>query len=143
LDPIYQLPYKRKDGTKGSACYSKDEIVEPFESLALDPTFLEHLKGLGAITKKIHIVWTGPNLLTTLAENGLVKHGVGALKRLNPEWEFNIYDVSDMDRYLQKTLPKHDWEMMELANLVTTPIYFGCYLCTMKAASTRCGHIHV
>ena len=88
LAPLYKfkLPYERTDGSKGTACYAQDQWVEPpfTKNLQLSKNYLKHLASLGPISKKIHLVWNGPNLLTKLGDVGLVKYGVGGLKKLNP-----------------------------------------------------------
>jgi hypothetical protein len=48
-----------------------------------------------------------------------VQYGVGGLKKLNPEWEFIVYNEENVNIYLQKNLPANDWTMMKGAHLVS------------------------
>ena len=137
----FRLPYQRTDGSKGTACYAMDEMSEhpTFEDIQLDPKFTEYLKTLPPVTKKVHLVWSGPDLFTSLAHVPLVKWGVGWMKKNNPDWEVKVYDEAAMAAYIKKHLAKSDWLMMKDAPLVVKSDLFRSLAMYHEASSLSFG----
>jgi hypothetical protein len=107
---VAQLP------ERNGRCWKPDELVQNWETeLRVNPEYLEHLRTLPPISKKIHLVWNGPDLMTM--RSGLAVNGVQNLKNLNPDWEFRVYGVEEVDDFIKSHLSASDWEMLREAPL--------------------------
>ena len=110
------LPYR-------TACWAPDALVpDPggkgaFPSLRVDPAFVAHVRSLPAVPRKLHILWTERDIFS-LAHVPLVRHGVVAMRDLNPGWKVVVHDAAAVDAYLARHLPKHDWRMIRGAPFV-------------------------
>ena len=69
--------------------------------LRVDPSFLEHLRQLPPIPRRIHVIW--PDARVVHSRLDMVTHGLRRLINLNPEWNTTVYTYSDIERYLQAT----------------------------------------
>jgi mannosyltransferase OCH1-like enzyme len=68
------------------------------------------------IPKIIHVSWKNKNILdddSVLIENGLKK-----LVDLNPDWELQISDDEDVDRYLMDALDSFDYDLLKNRHIV-------------------------
>ena len=101
-----------------SECWVMDEVVPDFEALAIRPSFLQHLSKLPPMPRIAHVIWTEGNIMD-YADVPMVKYGIGAFKRLNPDWELRIYTARDVDDLLQQYLAEEDWLVLKYANIVT------------------------
>lgn len=104
-----------------------DEVVPDFESLAIQPIFLQHLQELSPIPHIAHVIWTEGNLWN-YAHVPVIKYGIGAFKRLNPEWDLRIYTTREVDDFLQQHLEEEDWLLLQHAHIVTKSDIFRLLL---------------
>ena len=63
------------------------------EKMKLKPSFLAHLRSLPPVPKKIHMIWPDKRVVNDSA--AMVKHGLGNLIRLNPDWKTTVYEYAD------------------------------------------------
>ena len=68
------------------------------------------------IPKKIHLSWKDKNLLEI--DHDLVKLGVARLRNLNPDWEIEVSDDTDIDLYLKQFLPEADYDIIKDKHVV-------------------------
>ena len=73
-------------------------------------------KTYGNIEKNIHISWKTNDIFDM--DFHIVKHGVGALKRLNPEYNFQISDNQEVEDYIKKHIPSEDYELIKNKHIV-------------------------
>jgi len=109
-----KLPYR-------TACWAPDEVVDEFQdSLNILDDYAAHLKSLPPMTKKIHVIWVDKSGsdIWNYADTPMVQHGVMNLKKMNPDWEFEQYNLTEIEDYLQEHLAKSDWEMMKPSPLI-------------------------
>lgn len=87
-----------------------------------------------AIPKIIHVSWKNKSFLSST--NLLIINGMRRLRDLNPEWDFQISDDNDVNRYLKKHLQAKDWsllrdrhivEKVDVWRLLKMNIEGGCY----------------
>jgi len=88
------------------------------ESLDVSPSFLEHLRSLPPIPKKIHMIW--PDKKVVDDPHPMVLHGLRALIDLNPDWKTTVYEYADIDRYIQESplLSVEDKAMIKDAHII-------------------------
>jgi len=70
----------------------------------------------GEIEKNIHVSWKRKDILDM--DFYVIKNGILALKNLNPEYNFQISDNSDVDEYLQKNISSEDYELIKNKHIV-------------------------
>ena len=68
------------------------------------------------IPKKIHLSWKDKNLLEI--DHDLVRLGVARLRNLNPDWEIEVSDDTDIDSYLKQFLPEADYDIIKDKHVV-------------------------
>jgi len=71
---------------------------------------------LGPIEKKIHISWKAKDILEL--EFSIVKHGIRAMKDLNPEYELTISDNDDVETYIKKNISEDDYKLIKDRTIV-------------------------
>jgi len=78
------------------------------------------LEGLPPIPKKIHVTWKNKHLLDDPAAVtfAIVKHGLQALKALNPTWTLEISDDADVEAYLRSHLSAPDYDLLKDKRIV-------------------------
>jgi hypothetical protein len=79
---------------------------------SLDSIFANY----GRIEKKIHISWKNKNILHT--NYSIIQNGIMCLKRLNPDYDFQIYDDYDIEQYLQENLSSQDYSLIQTKKIV-------------------------
>ena len=91
---------------------------------------------LPPIPKKIHVAWKRKDFLDSAASFAIVKHGVRALRDLNPSWSLEISDDADVEEYLRRCLSEEDYaslrskhivEKVDLWSLLKVYREGGCY----------------
>jgi len=68
------------------------------------------------IPKIIHVSWKDKNILNDDSE--LIQKGLKQLVKLNPDWELQISDDDDVDRYLQDKLSAFDFALINKKHIV-------------------------
>ena len=68
------------------------------------------------IPKIIHLSWKNKNLLSNPAL--LIQNGVGRLSDLNPDWEIEVSDDEDVERYLRDYLGAEDYQRLRGRKMV-------------------------
>ena len=82
-------------------------------SLSVLPEYLQHLRGLPPIPRKIHYSWQDPvRLLNSSTE--LVRRGVRAAIATNPGWDVHIYDDAEMNQIIHSSalVSAADWAIL-------------------------------
>lgn len=74
-------------------------LTQTPDKIEINPTYLEHLRSLPPIPRKIHMIW--PDRRVVNDPHPMVKHGLRALIDLNPDWNTTVYEYDDIDRYIQ------------------------------------------
>ena len=69
-----------------------------------------------SISKKIHISWNNKNVLDI--DNLLIKYGIKNLKEINEDYELEISDDSDIDKYLYENLNDIDYNLIKNKKIV-------------------------
>eukprot|EP00038_Savillea_parva_P004031 m.133266 g.133266 ORF g.133266 m.133266 type:complete len:285 (-) comp11352_c0_seq7:61-915(-) len=75
------------------------------EVLKIDPDYLTHLRSLGPIPKHIHLIWPAKDVIEANTDDPMIRHGAGALKRLNPDWTVHVWNYTDMFAAIQAADP--------------------------------------
>lgn len=75
-------------------------------------------ENLPSIPKKIHISWKEKNVLNLCNKYSILQNGICNLKKMNPEWEFIIYDDYDIDEYLKINLELSDYNLIKDKKIV-------------------------
>jgi len=70
-------------------------------SLEVNASFLQHLRTLGPIPRKLHVIFHNKSVIHSTTSMAI--HGIHAMKRLNPGWEFQLHDEDDMDKMFRST----------------------------------------
>ncbi|MAR66169.1 MAG: hypothetical protein CL833_02845 [Crocinitomicaceae bacterium] len=71
----------------------------------------DHLCDLGEIQKKIHVSWKTKKCLDS--QNPLMLNGLKNLVDLNPEWQLEISNDSDVEKYLKESLSSTDYNLLK------------------------------
>ena len=83
-------------------------------SLSVLPEYLQHLRSLPPMPRRIHYSWQDPaRLLNSSTE--LVRRGVRAAIATNPRWDVRIYDDAEMDRIIRSSslVSAADWAILK------------------------------
>lgn len=85
-----------------------------FENLSanLDDIFSKYSN----IEKKIHISWKNKDIINK--NYSIIQNGILQLKLLNPDYEFNIYDDDDIDKYIQSNISPADYNLIKNKKIV-------------------------
>eukprot|EP00038_Savillea_parva_P004030 m.133240 g.133240 ORF g.133240 m.133240 type:complete len:409 (-) comp11352_c0_seq3:241-1467(-) len=75
------------------------------EILRIDPDYLVHLRSLDPIPKHIHLIWPAKDVIEANTDDPMIRHGAGALKRLNPDWTVHVWNYTDMFAAIQAADP--------------------------------------
>ena len=81
----------------------------------LDFPFLRKVS-LNIIPKKIHLSWRNKNILDS--DSPLVLNGVRRLASLNPDWDIEISDDEDVERYLRDSIGADDYSLIKDKKIV-------------------------
>ena len=105
-----------KQGFHGASVDSEVEhkILEPPSDLLGFP-FLAPLI-FKDIPKLIHLTWRHKNVLSN--RSPLILNGVGNLPRLNPEWDIEVSDDDDVERYLRDNLGAQSYKAIANKKMV-------------------------
>lgn len=76
----------------------------------------DFLETSGGIEKKIHISWKNKDIINK--DYSIIKNGILNLKILNPDYEFIIYDDTDIENYLIKNLSSEDYNLIKNKKIV-------------------------
>ena len=76
----------------------------------VDKKFIEHLKTLGNIPKKMYT--TFPYKHVTNSKNGIVLNGIQNQIKMNPDWSFQIFTRNEVEKYLKKYISASDWDII-------------------------------
>ena len=68
------------------------------------------------IPKIVHVSWNDKDLLNS--NHDMVKLGIGKLCELNPEWDIQISDDSDVEEYLRRLLPEDEYKKIKDKHIV-------------------------
>jgi hypothetical protein len=68
------------------------------------------------IPKIIHVSWIDKNILDD--DSDLVKYGLKRLVEKNPDWELQVSDDDDVDRYLTENLSAFDYALLKHKHIV-------------------------
>jgi len=82
--------------------------------------YLDHLKTLGPIPRKVHVFWPKKTLLEHMELN-MVKYGIGQLAQINPTWNVTVYDDADIGALIQQStdlLPTEELKVLKTAHIV-------------------------
>jgi hypothetical protein len=92
--------------------------TSPSTAVQVSPLFLEHLRSLPPIPKRIHMIWPDKGVINSRLP--MVMHGLRKLKDLNPEWNLTVYDSDDIDAYLRATsfLSERDKSWIDRAHII-------------------------
>ena len=63
------------------------------------------------IPKKIHLSWKNKNVLNS--NYSLIKKGAKNLELLNPDWDIEVNDDEDVNRYIRDNIGKSSWELIK------------------------------
>jgi len=69
------------------------------------------------IPKVIHLSWINKSILFT-SNNPLAINGVQNMKRINPEYVFQVSDDNDVDDYIQSCISNDDWLLIKDRHIV-------------------------
>ena len=69
------------------------------------------------IPKVVHLSWIDKSVLFT-SNNPLAINGVQNMKRINPEYAFQISDDNDVDDYIQSCISNDDWLLIKDRHIV-------------------------
>ena len=79
----------------------------------------EIFRNLSVIPKRIHVSWKIKDILSPeWAHFSTVKHGLHALRDLNPEYELIFSDDADVEKYLQLYLSQGDYALIKPRKIV-------------------------
>lgn len=81
----------------------------------IDFPFLKKIS-LDSIPKKIHLSWRNKNILDS--NSPLILNGVGKLPALNPDWDIEISDDEDVERYLRDSIGAQDYALIKDKKIV-------------------------
>ena len=73
-------------------------------------------ENLGSIEKKIHVSWKNKNILNL--NFNMIKNGIYNLRKLNPDYSFEISDDDDVNDYLENKLSPGDFELIKYKHIV-------------------------
>lgn len=68
------------------------------------------------IPKVVHMSWKDKDVVNS--QSDLIKNGLRNLIDLNPDWRIEISTDEEVDAYLQKMLPAHDYELIKDVGIV-------------------------
>lgn len=68
------------------------------------------------IPKILHATWPDPSVIDSSLP--IIQHGLGAFRKLNPDWQIEISDDNDVNHYLQHNLSVQDWQNLAMRPLV-------------------------
>jgi hypothetical protein len=74
------------------------------------------LEDCGEISKIIHISWKNKNILNS--NNPLVVNGILNMKQINVEYEMQISDDNDVEKYIQQKISNEDYENIKNKHIV-------------------------
>ena len=63
------------------------------------------------IPKKIHLSWKNKNVLDS--NYSLIKKGAKNLELLNPDWDIEVNDDEDVNRYIRDNIGKSSWKLIK------------------------------
>jgi GR25 family glycosyltransferase involved in LPS biosynthesis len=63
------------------------------------------------IPKKIHLSWKDKNILSSSFK--MIKKGAKNLETLNPEWDIEVSDDEDVNKYIRDNIGKSSWELIK------------------------------
>lgn len=63
------------------------------------------------IQKKIHLCWKNKNVLDS--NYSLIKKGAKNLELLNPDWDIEVNDDEDVNRYIRDNIGKSSWKLIK------------------------------
>ena len=63
------------------------------------------------IPKKIHLSWKNKNILDS--NYRLIKKGAKNLESLNPDWDIEVNDDEDVNRYIRDSIGKSSWKLIK------------------------------
>jgi len=96
-----QLGYEEECG--GSTFDTTHKLDQLFESC-------------GEIEKKIHISWSKKDVIEL--DLNIIKYGIKQLKELNPDYEFEISDDEDVNKYIKSKIPDEDYQLIKNKHIV-------------------------
>jgi mannosyltransferase OCH1-like enzyme len=67
----------------------------------LNPQYLDHLRSLQPLPKKIHIFFPDKRYYETQKDLPFVQHSIIALMQLNPDWNVTVFDNDDIDNVIR------------------------------------------
>mmetsp|Transcript_5906 Transcript_5906/g.13517 ORF Transcript_5906/g.13517 Transcript_5906/m.13517 type:complete len:875 (-) Transcript_5906:221-2845(-) len=65
-------------------------------------SFIDYLETLGALPKKLHILFPHKDYYTRYKDVPFVKHSILRFIEMNPRWEVTVFDDTDMDAIIRK-----------------------------------------
>lgn len=71
---------------------------------------------LPEIPKKIHITWRNKNILDL--NFSIIKYGIRNLRDLNPDYNLEISDNTDVDNYIKQNISAKDFELIKYKKMV-------------------------
>jgi len=89
--------------------------------LQLNQQYLDHLRTLDPLPKKVHILFPDKHYDINNADMPFVRHSIVALKTLNPDWNVTIYDDADIDDIIRHAGTSGLVSQEEVDILVGTP----------------------
>ncbi|KAL7481931.1 hypothetical protein ACHAW6_007650 [Cyclotella cf. meneghiniana] len=94
---------QEKDGTtdKPGSDSGSDKDATGSGLFKLNTQYLEHLRSLGPLPKKVHILFPDKLYYETQKDMPFVQHSIIALMKLNPDWNVTVYDNNDVDNVIR------------------------------------------
>ena len=80
--------------------------LEPYKSSTID-SHMRIFENLEEIPKIIHISWKSKDILNS--QNPMILNGIGNMKKINPEYDLQISDDTDVDNYIKSKLDAADY----------------------------------
>lgn len=68
------------------------------------------------IPQIIHVSWRDKNILND--ESELIQRGLKKLVEMNPNWDLQVSDDDDVDRYLQQNLDAFDYALLKKKHII-------------------------
>ncbi|KAL3797968.1 hypothetical protein HJC23_013206 [Cyclotella cryptica] len=67
----------------------------------LNTQYLDHLRSLGSLPKKVHILFPDKLYYENQKDLPFVQHSIISLIKLNPDWNVTVYDNDDVDNVIR------------------------------------------
>ena len=88
---------------------SSSKIFGDTLSLSILPEYQLELSRMESIPPILHISWWDKRVMETHPNNAIIRNGLANFKRLNPEWDIQISNDSEIDQYLQAKLSGEEY----------------------------------